>query len=136
LRIRKGVRRRGVQLAVATARPNALDTAAEHVARYEPGGEAEFLANLASELEGKGGGALAKLLRDGGEEVVIVWGERLDPAALPSLLRIAETLGLGGRDGAGLLEIPAGSNGRGLREAGVLPDGGPGYGELPTEPGF
>jgi NADH-quinone oxidoreductase subunit G len=135
LRIRKGVRRRGVQLAVATARPNALDTAAQHVVRHEPGEDAEFLAGLASELEGQGGGALAKLLRDGGEEVVIVWGERLDPAALPSLLRITEALGLSGRDGAGLLEIPAGSNGRGLREAGVLAGAGPGYGELSGEPG-
>jgi NADH-quinone oxidoreductase subunit G len=136
LRIRKGVRRRGVQLAVATARPNALDTAAQHVVRYEPAEEAAFLDGLASELEGQTGGALATLLRDGGEEVVIVWGERLDPAALPALLRIAEALGLSGRDGAGLLEIPAGSNGRGLREAGVLPDSGPGYGELSVEPGF
>jgi NADH-quinone oxidoreductase subunit G len=32
-----------------------------------------------------------------------------------------------GRAGAGLLEIPATANGRGLREAGVLPDAGPGY---------
>jgi NADH-quinone oxidoreductase subunit G len=135
LRIRKGVRRRGVQLAVATARPNALDTAAQHVVRYEPGEDAAFLAGLASELEGRGGGALAELLRNGGEDVVIVWGERLDPAALPSLLRIAEALGLSGRDGAGLLEIPAGSNGRGLREAGVLAGAGPGYGELPGGPG-
>jgi NADH-quinone oxidoreductase subunit G len=135
LRIRKGVRRRGVQLAVATARPNALDTAAQHVARYDPGEEEAFLDGLASELEGQGGGSLAKLLRDGGEDVVIAWGERLDPAALPSLLRIAEALGLSGRDGAGLLEIPAGSNGRGLREAGVLPGAGPGYGELSGTPG-
>ncbi len=134
LRIRKGVRRRSVRLAVATARPNALDTAAQHVVRYEPGEEAAFLAGLVSELEGSGGGALAKLLRDGGEEVVIVWSERIDPEALPALLRLAELLGLDGRDGAGLLEVPAGSNGRGLREAGVLPGTGPGYTEL-GEPG-
>ena len=44
LRIRKGVRRRGVQLAIATARPSALDANARLVARYPPGGEAEFLA--------------------------------------------------------------------------------------------
>src|SRR5207302_979573 len=30
----------------------------------------------------------------------------------------------------GLLEIPAGANGRGLREAGAVPDAGPGYAEL------
>ena len=49
---------------------------------------------------------------------MIVYGERIDPAALPSLFVIAETLGLADRDGAGLLEIPAFANGRGLREAG------------------
>src|ERR1700751_4433560 len=44
LRIRKGVRRRGVNLAVATPRPNALDSNAQRIIRYAPGGEAEFLA--------------------------------------------------------------------------------------------
>jgi NADH-quinone oxidoreductase subunit G len=39
---------------------------------------------------------------------------------------VASLLRLDGRDGAGLLEIPCGTNGRGLREAGVLPDAGPG----------
>jgi NADH-quinone oxidoreductase subunit G len=34
-----------------------------------------------------------------------------------------------------LLELPAGGNGRGLREAGVLPDSGPGYSELSEGPG-
>src|SRR2546421_2509367 len=46
LRIRKGVRRRGVQLAVATARPSALDPNAGLVLRYPPGGEAALLAGL------------------------------------------------------------------------------------------
>ncbi len=131
LRIRKGVRRRGVNLVVATARPSALDANAERVIRYAPGGEAEFLSGVASALGGRDASAeargLADLLRDGGEDVVIVWGERLAPAALPHLLTIADRLGLSGRSGAGLLEIPAGSNGRGLREAGVLPGAGPGY---------
>jgi NADH-quinone oxidoreductase subunit G len=54
--------------------------------------------------------------------VDIVWGARLDPGALPHLLAIAQRLGLSGRDGAGLLEIPTGANGRGLREAGAVPD--------------
>jgi NADH-quinone oxidoreductase subunit G len=72
---------------------------------------------------------LAELLRTGGEDVVIVWGERMGAAAslLPAL---AEQLRLGEREGAGLLEIPAGTNGRGLREAGVLPHSGPGYAGL------
>jgi NADH-quinone oxidoreductase subunit G len=134
LRIRKGVRRHSVKLVVATARPSALDPNAQRVIRFAPGAEAEFLAGVAAALGGGEAGAeargLAELLRDAGEDVVIVWGERLDPGALPHLLTIAGRLGLSGRDGAGLLEIPAGSNGRGLREAGVLPGLGPGYAEV------
>ncbi|HEX5225162.1 MAG TPA: molybdopterin-dependent oxidoreductase, partial [Solirubrobacteraceae bacterium] len=63
------------------------------------------------------------------------WGERLtagDSAdhGAQALLSLADALGLADTDGAGLLEIPAHANGRGLREAGVLPNAGPGYGEL------
>jgi NADH-quinone oxidoreductase subunit G len=133
LRIRKGVRRRGVQLVVATARPSALDSGAHRVLRYAPGGEAELLSALDAALAGRTDGIsdaaldLAKLLRDGGEDVVILWGERIPADALPTLLSIADRLGLASREGAGLLEIPAGTNARGLREAGVLPNAGPGY---------
>jgi NADH-quinone oxidoreductase subunit G len=127
LRIRKGVRRNGVKLAVATARPSALDPNASVVTRYAPGSEAAFIAALADELEGEPRSDLGTLLRDAGEDVVILWGERLPSAALPHMLRLAETLGLRDRAGAGLLEVPAGANGRGLREAGALPNAGPGY---------
>jgi len=131
LRIRKGVRRHGTGLAVATARPSALDPNAELTVRFPPGGEAAFLAGLARELQStKGGSDLARLLRDGGDEVVILWGERIGADALPHLLSIAGSLGLATQEGAGLLEIPAGANGRGLREGGVLPNAGPGYSEL------
>jgi NADH-quinone oxidoreductase subunit G len=133
LRIRKGIRRRGVQLAVATARPSALDSGAQTVIRYAPGEQAQFLRSLDAALAGDAGGAseelraLCDLLRTGGEDVVIVWGERVGADALPALLGIAERLGLAERTGAGLLAIPAGANGRGLREAGVVPNAGPGY---------
>ena len=46
LRIRKGVRRHGVKLAIATSRPSALDPNARLSVRFPPGGEAEFLAAL------------------------------------------------------------------------------------------
>ncbi len=130
LRIRKGVRRHGVQLAVATARPSALDPKAKIVVRFAPGEEAEFVAALAAELAGEPKSDLARLLRDGGEDVVILWGERFGATAAASLLAVAHSLGLAGREGAGLLEIPAGANGRGLREAGAIPNAGPGYKEL------
>src|SRR5262249_37140092 len=134
LRIRKGVRRNGVKLAVASARPSALDRNAALRLRYAPGEGAALLAALDEALgdsdvgsvEGAGVAAesvraLANLLR-AGEDVVIVWGERVGTDALPHLLSVARRLGLSGRSGAGLLEIPSGTNGRGLREAGVLPN--------------
>ncbi|HYV14844.1 MAG TPA: NADH-quinone oxidoreductase subunit NuoG [Conexibacter sp.] len=148
LRIRKGVRRNGVQLAVASARPSSLDPNAALSVRYAPGGEHAFVAALAAALDGgigceqlaRDAGAdgseiqeLARLLREGGEDVVILWGERIGAAAVPALLAVADRLGLAARDGAGLLEIPAGANGRGLREAGVLPNAGAGLAE-PVNP--
>ncbi len=131
LRLRKGVRRRGVALAIATARPSALDPNARAVLRYPPGGEAAFLTDLEAALRGEQRSeeidALAGLLRDGGEDVVILYGERVVAAHGAALLAIAEHLGLSKHAGAGLLEVPAGPNSRGLREAGVLPHAGPGY---------
>ncbi|HLJ02799.1 MAG TPA: NADH-quinone oxidoreductase subunit NuoG [Solirubrobacteraceae bacterium] len=134
LRIRKGVRRHGVALVVASARPSALDRNARHVVRFSPGGEAAFLASLDQALGGAARveddvAAVASLLRDGGSDIVIVWGERIGAGAAASLLSLAGRLGLAERDGAGLLEIPSSANGRGLREAGVLPNAGPGYSE-------
>ena len=135
LRIRKGVRRHNVKLAIASARPSALDPNASLSIRYEVGGEAAFLEALDSALAGGAGAqadvaALAELLRNGGSDIVIAWGERLPAEALPSLLSIADKLGLAGNEGAGLLEIPAGANGRGIREAGGLPNAGPGYADV------
>ncbi len=145
LRIRKGVRRRGVQLAVATPRPSSLDPNAKLWLRYAPGGEHAFLAALeaalgasgdvdrlcaAADADPKAVRALADLLIDDRRgDVVILWGERVAAEALPSLLNVAGRLKLADRDGAGLLEVPSSANARGLREAGVLPNAGPGLGE-------
>jgi NADH-quinone oxidoreductase subunit G len=102
LRLRKGVRRHGLKLERAS-------------------GE-DFDAVRES----------AKRLREqAGEELVIVWGERFAAGAhgaerARALLDLAAELSLGETDGAGLLEVPATANGRGLREAGVLPDAAPG----------
>jgi NADH-quinone oxidoreductase subunit G len=139
LRIRKGVRRHGVTLAVATARPTHLEQSATHIARYAPGHEAEFLDALHRTLAGEQDPTrpvgqtvtdLAAQLRDGGEDVVILYSERLAAPAAALIASIAERLGLAGRDGAGLIGIPAGANGRGLREAGAVPDALPGYAPL------
>ena len=68
----------------------------------------------------------ADVLRDA-KSVVIIWGERIGrESALGALLDLAEALELAGTDDSGLLEVPELTNARGLREAGCLPDAGPG----------
>ncbi len=112
LRLRKGVRRHGMHLHQAST------------ADLLGGGE--LLEELTTQL------------RDAGDEVVIVWHERLTAgpdgaAATRALLDLADTLSLADTTGAGLLEIPAGANGRGLREVGVLPNAGPGLSDVAEE---
>jgi NADH-quinone oxidoreductase subunit G len=106
LRLRKGVRRHKVTLIAA---------------------EAEELLRAPAELAAKARGA--------GPEIVVLWSERLTAGtdgaqAARALLELAEALSLADIEGAGLLEIPAHGNGRGLREAGVLPNAGPGFADL------
>jgi NADH-quinone oxidoreductase subunit G len=157
LRIRKGARRRRVKLAIASSRPSSLDANARHRTRFAPGAGEALLAALDAALGVVGAGearrdevgrladaagadagavlALADLLATAGDDVVILYGERLlagpraDQAAR-ALLNVAGRLKLtGGRDGAGLLCIPSGTNGRGLAEVGALPTAAPGFAE-------
>ena len=151
LRLRKGIRRRGVKLAVAGARPTALDPSARMLLRYAPGTGGALLAALDaafSDDAGLLGGAataagsnaqsardLAEFLSGVGEDVVILYGERLlsgprGAGAARALLNVATRLGLYDRHGAGLLEVPSSANGRGLREAGFAPGHGAGYATL------
>ncbi|HEY7830135.1 MAG TPA: NADH-quinone oxidoreductase subunit NuoG [Solirubrobacteraceae bacterium] len=106
LRLRKGVRRHGMKLVRASSE--------------------ELLNKQAA-------GELVKTLKAAGEEIVVLWHERLTAGpkgaeAARALLDLATTLSLAGAENSGLLEIPAQSNGRGLREAGVLPNASPGLG--------
>jgi NADH-quinone oxidoreductase subunit G len=168
LRLRKGVRLRGLKLAVASPHPSSLDASAALSVRYAVGAGAVFAAALSAALSGAAGaeqlarqaGAepdavreLAQLLKgdaaapasgddDANEtparEVVVLWGERLTAgpggaAGAQALLALADGLGVASADGAGLLQIPAAGNGRGLREAGVLPGVGPGLSEIAGE---
>jgi NADH-quinone oxidoreductase subunit G len=50
-----------------------------------------------------------------------------------ALLALAGALGVEDRDEAGLIEVPAGTNGRGLREVGCAPTVGPGLTDVPAE---
>jgi NADH-quinone oxidoreductase subunit G len=67
----------------------------------------------------------------GADSIVILWGERLGwgergPGALRALVDLAMLAGIDGGETSGLIELPAGTNGRGLREVGCLPNLGPG----------
>ncbi len=164
LRLRKGMRRHGLKLAVASPHASLLDANAALSVRYAPGAGAAFAAALAAALAdatdadqlAQRAGAepaavreLARLLADAGpssdesagagseapaREVVILWGERLTAgssaaAGAAALLALADSLEISRADGAGLLEVPSFANGRGLREAGALPNAGPGLSE-------
>jgi NADH-quinone oxidoreductase subunit G len=148
LRARKAVRRNGARLVVASSRPSTLDPNASAVVRFAPGSAEAALTALAGALgsarapgpvEYLAGSARAgedavqsgaNVLRDAGD-VVIVWGERVAGGergghALDALLAIASELGIGGKPESGLIEVPSGTNGRGLREVGCVPTLGPG----------
>jgi NADH-quinone oxidoreductase subunit G len=135
LRVRKAIRRNGAKLVVATERPTALDGGAEAIARFAPGQAAHFVGELASAIGGTENVAtpVAETLRNAGK-VVVIWGERIarEKGAAEALLNVASAAGMATTDGSGLLEIPDTTNARGLREAGCLPDAGPGLSETTT----
>jgi NADH-quinone oxidoreductase subunit G len=148
LRIRKGVRRHQVKLAVATSRPSALDPIAAARVRFAPGQAAALLAGLHAALSAPddadfdslaaGAGTTAAELRAlaatlaGAEEIVVLYGERLLDTAADGLLDLAALLRVADHAAAGLIGIPDAANGRGLREVGVLPNAGPGLGAPPA----
>jgi len=103
LRVRKAVSRHGARLAVASARPSALDAKAEATFRYAPAGiDAGTVEQLREFLAGA-------------ERPAIVWGGDVPAEAIANLLG---ELSAHEKDGAGQLEIPAFANARGLREVG------------------
>ena len=88
LRIRKGVRRSGVKLFVATSRQSSLDDRAEQSIRFAPGAGEALLAALDGALAGAPADDVARLAADAGTD-----GDAV--AALAKALR-----GAGGRDDA------------------------------------
>ena len=129
LRLRKGRRRHGLRIVRATG--------ADLLGH---GGDAESgtpTTTGPATTSGRREELLGEL-REAGEEIVILWHERLTAgpdgeARARMLLELADTLSLADTPGAGLLEIPSGTNARGLREAGVLPNAGPGLSEIAEE---
>ncbi len=148
LRVRKGARRKGLKVVVATSRPSTLDPNAAATLRFAPGAGEAALGALAAAISGQGdlddlarrAGSDADSVRaaaealGGGGPAVVVWGERLSHGsrgsnAVAALLATARALGIDSDDGSGLIEVPSGTNGRGLREVGCLPNLKPGLSE-------
>ncbi|HET8672648.1 MAG TPA: NADH-quinone oxidoreductase subunit NuoG [Thermoleophilaceae bacterium] len=146
LRVRKAVRRNRAKLVVASSRPSTLDPNAT-VLRFAPGAAEAALGGLAAALAGgpetdvddlaRRAGSTSEALHaaaaalSGAGPTVILWGERMSHGgrgtrAVAALLAVARRCGATDTDGAGLIEVPAGTNGRGLREVGCLPNLGPG----------
>jgi NADH-quinone oxidoreductase subunit G len=79
--------------------------------------------------------AVADVLRDAGD-VVVIWGGRVGTGersgqALEALLGLAGAVGIEAKEESGLIEVPAGANGRGLREVGCTPRLEPGLADAP-----
>ena len=156
LRLRKGVRRHGVKLAVATSRPSSLDPNAKAVLRFAPGAGEALLGALDAVAGGRrparsttspraaGVTTATRSARwpsscaRAGEDVVVLAGERLVSGprgehAARALLNVLGRLGLNaGRAGAGPPARPAGHErarpGRGRR----APGAGPGFADAPA----
>jgi NADH-quinone oxidoreductase subunit G len=139
LRVRKARRRGGAKLVVASSHPSTLDDSADVVVRFAPGGAEATVAALADpgndDLARRAGTSPEGLSAAGnllaGGPVVVIWGERLSRGergrqGVAALIALAGRLGLANDAGSGLIEIPAGTNGRGLREVGCVPNMGPG----------
>src|SRR4051794_5244431 len=141
LRVRKGARRSGLNVVVASSRPSSLDPTAGASLRFAPGAAEAALGALAAAITGDGdvadlagrAGASAGAVHaaaqalGGGGPTVILWGERVARGprgmqAVAALLATARALGLESDDGSGMIEVPSGTNGRGLREVGCLPN--------------
>jgi len=151
LRVRKAARRNQAKVVTLTSRPSSLDPNADAVVRFSPGAAEAALSALAAELGSSraGGsrlhsragaepgavGAAAELIK-GADDVVILWGGRAaqgDRAtqALDALLAVAACLDLHEKPESGLIEVPADTNARGIREAGVAPALAPGLTDAP-----
>jgi NADH-quinone oxidoreductase subunit G len=150
LRVRKAARRHDTKVVVATSRPSSLDETAAAAVRFAPGASEAAIAALATAFAGDGdledlverAGAdigrvrrAAEVLRDAEGPTVVLWSERLahgarERQAVARLLALAGRLGIAAREGAGMIEIPTGANGRGLREVGCAPNLRPGLADV------
>ena len=150
LRIRKAVRRNGAQLAVATEPPDRARRGAERRARASRRAPARrSCAALDAALAGDDGASTARRARPARDADAVRAladaaarrrrgrRDRLGRAARSparaarrprdALLDLADALGLGGSDGAGLLEVPTRPTAAACARSAACPDAGPGF---------
>ena len=154
LRVRKAARRNGTKVVTLTSRPGTLEPNAAASVRFAPGaaeaalGRAGRRAGLRPrDRRAAAGDARRRRARTrcarprhvlrGAGDVVVLWGERV-VARRPRRPRRGGAAGGGaarwawrGSAESGLIEVPAATNARGMREAGVLPNLGPGLADAP-----
>jgi NADH-quinone oxidoreductase subunit G len=134
------------------------DAGGDVAIRFAPGAAEAALAALAAALDSPraAGPPVAELAAKAGADaaqieaaaaalaaagdVVVLWGERASAGerggkAIDALLAVAGALEIAERPESGLIEIPSGANGRGLREVGVSPTFGPGFSDV-ADPGL
>jgi NADH-quinone oxidoreductase subunit G len=114
-----------------------MHDAAEQLGMRRPGREGEWASRAGVPHDDLA--AAAGALRGAGP-VVVLWGERLAHGrrgrhALSALFALGRALGLNAGEGSGMIEIPHGTNARGLREVGCLPNMKAGLAEA-DEPGL
>ena len=138
------MRRNGARLAVATDRPTALDGGAEAATRYAPGGATLFLSELAALPAAAASRRIVAADRDAASSVAeVLQGsgarrDRLGRAHRPRGRRSADRPPRRSRApwiwrarrAPACSKSPTSTNARGLREAGCLPDAGPGLSQL------
>ena len=131
LRVRKARRRRGAKVVVASSHPTTLDANAD---ARRPLPARRRRRRPLQRAWSRTGTSTSR----GGGPVVVIWGERLSHGAARHAggrraARARAQAEPGRRPtGAGLIEIPTGTNGRGLREVGCLPNLGPGLADAPS----
>ena len=145
LRIRKAIRRNGARLAVATERPTALDGGAEAIARYAPGERRRTSSpswQPPARRATRTTTATPRLAERPARRRAassIVWGERIGregDGAVDALLDLAaRPRPAPARTARACSKSPSVANARGLREAGCLPDAGPGLTRERRQPG-
>ena len=142
LRVRKAARRNGAQVVTLTSRPSSLDPNSAAAVRFAPEAAEAALARTRRirrmtsprAPEPRSAGCAPRPTSSGARSPWWCSGASTSRAASAARQTIAALLALARALDAKLIEIPAGANGRGLREAGCANGLGPGLADADAPP--